>query len=233
MPNSSVHEFGIITSEIYIAWIPDTKGTDHYRCSLQGGMVEKIKDKRNTEIETEKFRFIRKVIKTHGDKYDYSLVCDIRHRILQKEVMKQKPKKQKPIIRRFNDPIESIGGETIEGVFTSLQPEEQIEFLFSLLGDTNEQIFRLQQQVDYLSFETGLSVEEVEMLQRKELWTTEEVCGYFNIDARTLRRGAKSGEWTKPHKVGGRNYYKLQDLKEQFREKDGNLDTLNKVLGYT
>ena len=58
MPNSSVHEFGIITSEIYIAWIPDTKGTDHYQCSLQGGMVEKIKDKRNTEIETEKFRFI-------------------------------------------------------------------------------------------------------------------------------------------------------------------------------
>lgn len=141
--------------------------------------------------------------------------------------------KNKPIILRFNDPIDSIGGENIEGVFSSLQTEEQTGFLFSLLGDTNEQIFRLQQQVDYLSKETGLSADELEMLQRKELWTTEEVCKYFNKDARTLRRGAESGEWAKPYKVGGRNYYKLQDLKEQFREKDGNLDTLDKLLGHT
>ena len=82
----------------------------------------------------------------------------------------------KPIILRFNDPIDSIGGENIEGVFSSLQTEEQTGVLFSLLGDTNEQIFRLQQQVDYLSKETGLSADELEMLQRKELWSTEEGC---------------------------------------------------------
>ena len=61
--------------------------------------------------------------------------------------MKKKPSSIKPFYQKYDAPIESAGGETIEGIFTSLQTEDQIQFLFSLLGDTNNQIFILQQQV--------------------------------------------------------------------------------------
>ena len=60
------------------------------------------------------------------------------------------------------------------------------------------QIFRLQQQVDYLQDETGLSVSKVEVLQRKDLWTQDDVCKYFSLDKRILIRGAENGEWPKP-----------------------------------
>lgn len=147
--------------------------------------------------------------------------------------MKHKPKKEKPIIKKFNDRIETAGGETIEGIFSSLETEDQTKFLFRLLGDTNEQIFRLQQQVDYLSSETGLSADKVKMLQLKDVWSTEEVCGYFSIDPKTLNRGVKSGEWPKPaRKTGGTNRYRLTDLKTMFIEQDGNTDELDKLLGY-
>lgn len=141
--------------------------------------------------------------------------------------MKQKPEKVQ--ILSLNSPIAEFKGKEIEGttyrdIFTSLSNEDQIEWLLSLIEESNEQIFRLQQQVDYLQEETGLSVEEVEVLQLKELWTKDDVCRYFNVDDRTLRRGAESGEWPKPIKKGKKIYYKLIDLKENFRTNDGNLD---------
>ena len=61
--------------------------------------------------------------------------------------MKKKPSSIKPFYQKYDALIESVGGETIEGIFTSLQTEDQIQFLFSLLGDINNQIFILQQQV--------------------------------------------------------------------------------------
>jgi hypothetical protein len=112
--------------------------------------------------------------------------------------MRQKPEKVK--IANLNSPIPEFKGKDIEGttyrdIFTSLSNEDQIVWLLSLIEESNEQIFRLQQQVDYLQEETGLSVEEVEVLQLKELWTKDDVCRYFNLDDRTLKRGAESGEW--------------------------------------
>ena len=91
--------------------------------------------------------------------------------------MKQNPKKQNPKkvkVTNLNAPIPEFNGKDIEGttyrdIFTSLSTEDQIGWLVSLIEDSNEQIFRLQQQVDYLQEETGLSVNEVEVF-------TEEAC---------------------------------------------------------
>lgn len=147
--------------------------------------------------------------------------------------MKQNPKKVK--ITNLNAPIPEFKGKDIEGttyrdIFISLSTEDQIEWLVSLIEDSNEQIFRLQQQVDYLQDETGLSVNEVEVLQRKDVWTKSEVEAYFKVDEKTLRKGAESGEWPVPIKRGKKIYYKLWDLKEVFRSKDGNLDKLDNYL---
>ena len=104
--------------------------------------------------------------------------------------MKQNPKKVK--VTNLNAPIPEFKGKDIEGttyrdIFTSLSTEDQIGWLVSLIEDSNEQIFKLQQQVDYLQEETGLSVNEVEMLQRKHVWTKEEVEGYFKVDLREIQ----------------------------------------------
>lgn len=138
-------------------------------------------------------------------------------------------------IANLNAPIPEFKGKDIEGttyrdVFKSLSNEEQIVWLLSLIEESNEHVFRLQQQVDYLQEETGLSVEELEVLQLKELWTKDDVCRYFNVDDRTLRRGAESGEWPNPIKKGKKIYYRLMDLKENFRTKDGSLDKLDNYL---
>ena len=147
--------------------------------------------------------------------------------------MKQNPKKVK--VTNLNAPIPEFKGKDIEGttyrdIFTSLSTEDQIEWLVSLIEDSNEQIFRLQQQVDYLQDETGLSVNEVEVLQRKDVWTKAEVEAYFSVDEKTLKRGAEKGEWPVPIKRGKKIYYKLMDLKEMFRAKDGSLDKLDNYL---
>lgn len=67
--------------------------------------------------------------------------------------MKQKPEKVQ--LRSLNSPIAEFKGKDIEGttyrdIFKSLSNEDQIEWLLSLIEESNEQIFRLQQQVDYL-----------------------------------------------------------------------------------
>ncbi|MCH1517113.1 MAG: helix-turn-helix domain-containing protein [Flavobacteriaceae bacterium] len=115
-------------------------------------------------------------------------------------------------------------------MYSSFTDMERVEALITYIDSVRDEMFILQQKLDYLQEETGLSVNEVEVLQRKELWTQEEVCKYFSVNERTLRRGAESGEWTKPIKIGGKIYYKLIDLKEMFKSKDGNLDNLNNYL---
>ena len=47
---------------------------------------------------------------------------------------------------------------------------------------------------------------------------------------KTLKRGAESGEWPVPIKRGKKVYYKLMDLKEMFRAKDGSLDKLGQLF---
>ena len=147
--------------------------------------------------------------------------------------MKQKPKKVKT--RDINAPIPEFKGKGIEGttykdIFWRKSNEDQIGWLLSLVSEANEQIFRLQQQVDYLQDETGLSGRKVEVLQRKDLWTQDDVCKYFSLDKRILIRGAENGEWPKPKKIGTKIYYELVDLKDMFRAKDGNLDKLDNYL---
>jgi len=115
-------------------------------------------------------------------------------------------------------------------MYSSFTDMERVDALITYIDSVRDEMFILQQKLDYLQEETGLSVNEVEVLQRKELWTQEEVCKYFSVNERTLRRGAESGEWTKPIKIGGKIYYKLIDLKEMFKSKDGNLDNLNNYL---
>jgi len=147
--------------------------------------------------------------------------------------MKQKPKKIK--VTDINAPIpefevKDIEGTTYKDIFTSLDNEDQIGWLLSLMEEANEQIFRLQQQIDYLQEETGFSVDEIKILQLKDIWSEHNVNQYFEVDSATLRRGEKTGEWPKRYKRGGKVFYKLIDLKEMFLSKDGNLDNLNNYL---
>lgn len=84
-------------------------------------------------------------------------------------------------------------------MYSSFTDMERVEALITYIDSVRDEMFILQQKLDYLQEEIGLSVNEVEVLQRKELWTQEEVCKYFSVNEITLRRGAESGDWAKPN----------------------------------
>ena len=56
------------------------------------------------------------------------------------------------------------------------------------------------------------------IIQRKDVWSKKEVCRYFDITTKTFERWKKSGE-IKVTEFGGKNFYRLIDLKDRFRDR--------------
>jgi len=122
--------------------------------------------------------------------------------------------------KSFDRVIDGSGGFTSREIFESLNDEDKILFLFNHLEHAYDNIFDLQQRVEYFEEQTELTPDEV--LQRKEVWSKKEVCDYFNISAKTFDRWGSSGE-IRVVKIGGRDYCRLIDLKDRFRDRGEDL----------
>lgn len=100
--------------------------------------------------------------------------------------------------------------------FEGLNQQEQIDALIDYVDSLRDLVFDLQQRVGYFEEQTELTPDEI--LQRKEVWTKKEVCDYFNISAKTFERWGSSGE-IRVIKIGGKDYCRLIDLKDRFRDR--------------
>ena len=122
----------------------------------------------------------------------------------------------------FDRVIDGSGGLTSREIFESLNDEDKPLFLFNHLEHAYDNIFDLQQRVEYFEEQTELTPNEV--LQRKEVWSKKEVCDYFSISSKTFERWGSSGE-IRVVKIGGKDYCRLIDLKDRFRDWGEDLPT--------
>jgi len=102
--------------------------------------------------------------------------------------------------------------------FDGLNQQEQIDALIDYTDNVRDLVFDLQQKVDFFEKEMDLRLTPDEILQRKDVWTKKEVCSYFDIDAKSFERYKKAGE-LKVKSIGGKDYCRLIDLKDRFRDR--------------
>ena len=107
--------------------------------------------------------------------------------------------------------------------FEGLNQQEQIDALIVYIDALRDLVFDLQQRVEYFEEQTELTPNEI--LQRKEVWSKKEVCDYFSISPKTFERWGSSGE-IRVVKIGGKDYCRLIDLKDRFRDRGEDLPNI-------
>ena len=97
--------------------------------------------------------------------------------------------------------------------FDALTDSEKIDALFDMVKDLQDKKTLTREQ----------------RLQRKSLWSKQDVCFYFGISTKTFERWKKSGE-IKVEDIGGKDYCKIINLKRRVMDKDENFDWLLKQM---
>jgi hypothetical protein len=116
----------------------------------------------------------------------------------------------------FDKPIEEAPDWTTREVFDNLNDEDQRLFMFNMMEDYENRLFNLQAKLEVMESETLiLESSEVEILQRKDVWSKAQVVSYFDISPKTFERWKASGE-IKVKTIGGKDYCRLIDLKDRL-----------------
>ena len=107
--------------------------------------------------------------------------------------------------------------EKLKGLFNKLDDKQKIDILWDAIMRLDYMVFENTQLREHLNnVDTLLTPDEI--LQRKEVWSKTEVCDYFGWTAKTFERSKKAGE-IRVVKVGGKDYCRLTDLKDRFRDR--------------
>lgn len=106
--------------------------------------------------------------------------------------------------------------------FDKLTDKEKVDALWEHIQRLEEVVFNNQQELQQIESETNITVTEEERLQRKEVWSKEEVCDYFGISTKTFERWKKEGE-IKVMQIKSKDYCRLIDLKDMFRDRGEDL----------
>ena len=101
---------------------------------------------------------------------------------------------------------------------------EEIKDVYACVIENEGSIMELDNQLEAFKELTGEELLKTDKLQRKDVWSKKQVCDYFDISAKTFERWRSSGE-IRVVKVGGKDFCRLIDLKDRFRDRGEDLPT--------
>ncbi len=97
--------------------------------------------------------------------------------------------------------------------FDALTDSEKIDALFDMVKDLQDKNTLTRDQ----------------RLQRKSLWTKQDVCYYFGISTKTFERWKNEGE-INVKQIRGKDFIPIIDLKKRVMDKDGDIEWLLKHM---
>ena len=97
--------------------------------------------------------------------------------------------------------------------FDALSDSEKIDALFDMVKDLQDKNTLTRDQ----------------RLQRKSLWTKQDVCYYFRISTKTFERWKNEGE-INVKQIRGKDFIPIIDLKKRVMDKDGDIEWLLKHM---
>lgn len=97
--------------------------------------------------------------------------------------------------------------------FDALSDSEKIDALFDMVKDLQDKNTLTRDQ----------------RLQRKSLWTKQDVCYYFGISTKTFERWKNEGE-INVKQIRGKDFIPIIDLKKRVMDKDGDIEWLLKHM---
>jgi len=97
--------------------------------------------------------------------------------------------------------------------FDALSDSEKIDALFDMVKDLQDKRTLTREQ----------------RLQRKSLWSKQDVCFYFGISTKTFERWKIEGE-INVKQMRGKDYVKIIDLKKRLMDRDEDIEWLLKHM---
>ncbi|MDC1235779.1 hypothetical protein N8Z50_01125 [Flavobacteriaceae bacterium] len=97
--------------------------------------------------------------------------------------------------------------------FDALTDSEKIDAIFDMVKDLQDKNTLTRDQ----------------RLQRKSLWTKQDVCYYFGISTKTFERWKNEGE-INVKQIRGKDFIPVIDLKKRVMDKDGDIEWLLKHM---
>ena len=97
--------------------------------------------------------------------------------------------------------------------FDALSDSEKIDALFDMVKDLQDKRTLTREQ----------------RLQRKSLWSKQDVCFYFGISTKTFERWKNEGE-INVKQIRGKDFIPIIDLKKRVMDKDGDIEWLLKHM---
>ena len=99
---------------------------------------------------------------------------------------------------------------------------------FDRLSDTKK-LDALFDMVKEIQDKMGVPLTRDQRLQRKSLWTKQDVCYYFGISTKTFERWKNEGE-INVKQIRGKDFIPIIDLKKRVMDKDGDIEWLLKHM---
>ena len=99
---------------------------------------------------------------------------------------------------------------------------EEIKDVYACVIENEGSIMELDNQLEAFKELTGEELLKTDKLQRKDVWSKKQVCDYFDISAKTFERWKEKGE-IRVVKMGGKDFCRLKDLKDRFRDRGEDL----------